>query len=193
MGRKKEYDIDTVVECAMHSFWDNGYENTSVRTLAKDMGINQFSIYSTFGNKHDLFLHVMKAYKKFVKENFLKNIINSDGAIEDIRTFLMEYGLSIQSGEVANGCLMVNTSLEITSDANEIIKNELNIYFDFVKNVFFELFEKSKVNNELPTDFDSEKYASYILGSLQGLSVYAKLRSREEVINYIDLIMKTIL
>jgi AcrR family transcriptional regulator len=41
-----------VIEKAMSLFWRNGYQNTSVRMLEKEMGINQFSIYASFGNKH---------------------------------------------------------------------------------------------------------------------------------------------
>jgi AcrR family transcriptional regulator len=32
----------------MSLFWRNGYQNTSVRMLEKEMGINQFSIYASF-------------------------------------------------------------------------------------------------------------------------------------------------
>jgi AcrR family transcriptional regulator len=70
MARKKEYQEDLVLEKAMHTFWANGFENTSLRILEKDMGINQFSIYSSFGSKQGLFIEVLKKHKGFVKEFF---------------------------------------------------------------------------------------------------------------------------
>jgi AcrR family transcriptional regulator len=42
----------------MSLFWRNGYESTSVRMLEKEMGINQFSIYASFGSKQGVFLKV---------------------------------------------------------------------------------------------------------------------------------------
>jgi TetR/AcrR family transcriptional regulator, transcriptional repressor for nem operon len=48
MPRTKSYNENEVLERAMNVFWSNGYEATSVRLLEKEMGINQFSIYSSF-------------------------------------------------------------------------------------------------------------------------------------------------
>lgn len=191
MGRRKAYDIEEVVERAMHVFWANGYDGTSVRMLETEMGINQFSIYNTFGNKHNLFLKAMTAYKKFVEDNLLNIIINSNGKIEDIRTAFLGFGLAVQSKQLAHSCLMVNTSLENTADTCEINDN-LNLYFDFVRETLFDLLEKAKMNNELPHNFDSKVHASYLLGSLQGLAVFAKHSSKTEVIEYINVVINTI-
>jgi len=46
MARKKQYNEEDVLEKALTLFWSNGYESTSTRMLEKEMGINQFSIYS---------------------------------------------------------------------------------------------------------------------------------------------------
>lgn len=40
----------------MALFWRNGYETTSIQMLEKEMGINKFSIYSSFGNKEGVFI-----------------------------------------------------------------------------------------------------------------------------------------
>ena len=56
MARKKEYIEDEVIEKAMALFWRNGYETTSIQMLEKEMGINKFSIYSSFGNKEGVFI-----------------------------------------------------------------------------------------------------------------------------------------
>ena len=52
MARKKSYDEKDVIEKALSTFWREGYEGTSTRMLEKEMGINQFSIYSSFENKN---------------------------------------------------------------------------------------------------------------------------------------------
>jgi len=50
MARKKEYREEEVIEKAMNLFWRNGYESTSMQMLEKEMGINKFSIYASFGS-----------------------------------------------------------------------------------------------------------------------------------------------
>lgn len=55
MPRKKQYNEQEVIEKAMQLFWRNGYETTSVQMLEKEMGINKFSIYASFGSKDGVF------------------------------------------------------------------------------------------------------------------------------------------
>jgi TetR/AcrR family transcriptional repressor of nem operon len=47
----------------MQLFWEKGYEATSVQDLVEGMGINRFSLYDTFGSKHDLFLKALDRYR----------------------------------------------------------------------------------------------------------------------------------
>ena len=89
MARKKEYIEEEVVEKAMHLFWKNGYETTSMQMLEKEMGINKFSIYSSFGNKHGLFLESLKQYKSrtfAILDKFKK----ATNGVEDIKQFFYD-------------------------------------------------------------------------------------------------------
>ena len=54
MARPREFDEATVLEAAMHCFWAQGYEATSVRDLAAQMGITGASLYNAFGDKRSL-------------------------------------------------------------------------------------------------------------------------------------------
>ena len=188
MSRKKEYQEDLVVEKAMQTFWANGFEKTSLRMLEKDMGINQFSIYSSFGSKNGLFVEVLKKYKSHIKVTFLKDLLNSKGSLDDLRGFLKAYGHGIQSGQKPYGCLMINTGMEV-GEKDPDIAFELDSHFASLRETFYNLLEKIKFNEELSAHFDSNKYASYLLGSIQGLSLFAKFHSQKEVDDYIDTVM----
>ena len=191
MPRKKEFDEDLVLEKAMHTFWECGYENTTVRRLEKDMGINQFSIYSTFGSKRELFLQVLKKYKEYVQNNMLKDLSEKGGSLNDIREFLLAYGHSIRSGKNPNGCLMVNAGLESgTKDYD--LGDCMRTYFDFIKLTFCSVLKNAKNNGELAENFDVEKNSSFLLVSTQGLSVYAKLYSEKEINEFVDSIMTSL-
>lgn len=54
-GRPLSSDKDAALEKAMLTFWQYGYEATSMSDLSQAMGINAPSIYSVFGNKRSLF------------------------------------------------------------------------------------------------------------------------------------------
>ena len=191
MPRKKEYQVDEVLHKAMHTFWNHGYENASVRVLEKEMGINQFSIYASFGNKRELFIEVLKKYKQHVETTFLKDLLQSQGSISDIKKFFLRFGYAIQSGENSNGCLMVNTGMEIGQKDPEIAQ-QLATYFGFIKDTFFHCLEKAKQIGVLKSNFDSSAHAEFLLGSLQGMSLYAKFRSKSEIRAYVATILKTL-
>jgi len=189
MPRKKAYERGDVLEKAMHTFWQNGYERTSVRLLEKDMGINQFSIYDSFGNKQALFIEVLKKYKNHVGTTFLSELKQSEGRLTDIRKFLSDYAQTVREGKQANGCLMVNTGLEVGHKDAQVLR-QLELYFDFIRRILRHALDKAKNLGEVAQDFDTEKHALFLLGSLQGLSVYAKFQRPEEIEAFIDQTMK---
>ena len=63
MPRPKAFDPDAALHKAMQVFWERGYEATSVDDLVQCMGINRFSLYSTFGGKHQLFVAALERYR----------------------------------------------------------------------------------------------------------------------------------
>ena len=55
MARPREFDATMVLEAAMNCFWAQGFEQTSVRDLAEQMGITGASLYNAFGDKRSLY------------------------------------------------------------------------------------------------------------------------------------------
>jgi len=64
MGRPRTFDRDKAVEQAMHIFWQNGYESTSLSQLkaAIGNGISAPSFYAAFGSKEALFQECVQRY-----------------------------------------------------------------------------------------------------------------------------------
>lgn len=62
MARPKEFDVDQVLDRATELFWTKGYEETSMRELEEGLGVGRQSLYSTFGDKHELFLAALDRY-----------------------------------------------------------------------------------------------------------------------------------
>jgi len=86
VARKKQYNETEVLEKAMRLFWKNGYETTSMQMLEKEMGINKFSIYASFGSKQGLFLESLKHYKSKVHA-ILDKLKKGTNGVEDIKQF----------------------------------------------------------------------------------------------------------
>jgi AcrR family transcriptional regulator len=64
MGRPRSFDRDIAVEEALHLFWEQGYESTSLSQLKAAIGggITAPSFYAAFGSKEALFKECMERY-----------------------------------------------------------------------------------------------------------------------------------
>lgn len=183
MSRKKQYNEDEVVEKAMHLFWKNGYETTSMQMLEKQMGINKFSIYASFGNKHGLFLETIKCYKAKTKSLF-ENFKNATNGVADIKQFFHD---SV-AGNQQSGCLVTNTYNEFAESDDQIITEQMNLFMDNLKQLFIE-----KLRMDTTKDEDTIlKQANYLLLAKHGLAAAARVNNQKEIEDYIEMTFKNI-
>ncbi len=64
MGRPRQFDRDTALTRAMHLFWQNGFDATSLSQLKAELGISAPSFYAAFGSKETLFRETVALYLK---------------------------------------------------------------------------------------------------------------------------------
>lgn len=183
MARKKQYIEEEVIEKAMALFWRNGYENTSVRMLEQEMGINQFSIYASFGNKQGLFLESLKAYKKRI-QTITKILENSNSGVKGIKEYFYSFLEFSKEGLMKKGCLVTNTINEIGDTGEDEIRLELMNFFGYVLNLF-----TKNLAQEPGKDLQTiERQANYLGGSMLGLSMASKIMDQQQLEDYIETI-----
>lgn len=182
MARKKEYIEEEVIEKAMHLFWRNGYETTSVRMLEKEMGINQFSMYSSFGNKHGVFLESIKCYKKKARQELIDKLKQSTNGIEGIKEYFYNFIEFSKDAKLNKGCLLTNTVNELGEQADAVIISEI---VKFATDVKAHIIEKLETDKE--KDLETiDKQANYLMVALQGLSVASKMFERQQIEDFIE-------
>src|SRR5215475_7801060 len=96
----------------MDCFWRDGYEATSVRDLAAQMGIAGPSLYNAFGDKRSLFQAVLRRYVERATRERIDRLEKSLPPKEAVRAFLGEIVERSIDGD-RRGCLLVNSALEI--------------------------------------------------------------------------------
>ncbi len=192
MPRVKAYDKDLVLEKAMNVFWIHGYGNTSVRLLEKEMGINQFSIYSSFLNKKNLFIETLRKYREHAGQSLFSSLRKRNAGINDLKEFLYGFVELVRQGKARNGCLVVNTTSEMDAATDPDIAVELQKYFVFVQGMIRNILLNSIQAGDVSPDTDVEKYSNYLLGLMQGLSVIAKNMNEKQVADYISVALLNI-
>jgi len=110
MPWEKTYDEAEVLESAMHAFWSNGYQGTSIADLIAATGLNRGSLYAGFGNKRALFLRALAHYDATYRTGYLDRL----GREHAPRDAILAAFETAARGDprLPGGCLMVNTALE---------------------------------------------------------------------------------
>jgi len=187
MARKKQYKEEEVIEKAMHLFWRNGYENTSVQMLEKEMGINKFSIYASFGSKHGVFLESLKSYKAKTKEMFDK-FKNASNGVEDIKQFFYDsVHIGYQDG-CKKGCLVTNTYNEFSESEDSEINDQMTLFMDNLKSLFIEKLRMHPTKDEQTI----ERQANYLVLAKHGLAAATRVNSQKEIEDYIEMTFQNI-
>ncbi|WP_025764480.1 TetR/AcrR family transcriptional regulator [Dyadobacter tibetensis] len=187
MPRKKEYTEEEVIEKAMRLFWRNGFESTSMQMLEKEMGINKFSIYSSFGNKQGVFTASLKCYKDKL-DGIFKKFRESSNGVEDIKTFFYD------SVEISNrpgnekGCLVTSTYNESHRLEDQTIKKDMQAFMEILRNLFIQKLsmDKSKTEEEVL------KQANFLLLAKHGLAAASRVNTAQEIEDYIELTFRNI-
>lgn len=187
MARTKQYNEAEVVEKAMNLFWKNGYETTSMQMLEREMGINKFSIYSSFGNKHGLFLESLKLYKSNVS-TVLDKLKKGTKGIEDIKQFFYDSVSSSFKNDKAKGCFVTNTYNEFSDKEDECIQKQMNSFMDNLKSIIIEKLEMDASKNEETIT----KQANYLLLAKHGLAAASRVNTKEEIEDYIEMVFKNL-
>ncbi|MFC5451317.1 TetR/AcrR family transcriptional regulator [Paenibacillus aestuarii] len=171
MPRTKEFDEDAVLLKAMHLFWIQGYEKTSINDLVTHLGIHRRSLYDTFGDKHQLFLLAIERYKKFLNGHFESGISRAGSARQAIQ-YLFDFMIDGYEGKPP-GCLFVNMAVELAPHDDEI-DGQASESFVIVEKLLADLIRKGQENGEFATTRDASELAEDMHNSLLGLRVLAR-------------------
>jgi TetR/AcrR family transcriptional regulator, transcriptional repressor for nem operon len=181
MSRTKNYIEEEVIEKAMNLFWRNGYETTSTRMLEKEMGINQFSIYSSFGNKQGVFLESIKCYRGKIK-GIIDKLKKSPNSVEAVKQYFYNFIEFSQESGHKNGCLITNAALELGENADEFVLNEIMKFSGEIKTLFLNNLKLDKTKDEETL----ERQANYLIIAMMGLSMASKVFNRQQIDDYIE-------
>ncbi len=186
MPRKKNYDENEVLQRAMWIFWSFGYDAANVRLLEKEMGINQFSIYSSFKNKKNLYLESLRAYSRYMLEKEFLDLSNEETTINDLKMFLKNCIEKNPSGLKINGCMVVNAACSRLIN-DEDIQEVLKTHFSSIKNMLCKIIQNSLQKKEVSNINDIDKSSNYLLGIMQGFCVGLRVLSKNQLHDYIEI------
>ncbi|WP_342504345.1 TetR/AcrR family transcriptional regulator [Lysinibacillus sp. FSL L8-0126] len=182
MARTREFDEEKVLEAAMQLFWEKGYEATSLSDLTARMGIQRPSIYSTFGDKKELFEAALRRYTTSRAADIRARLQSHTSVKQAFATFFEEVIAAEYTKDLSNGCFCINTMVELAphDERFEILTREHQLYLAVI---FQETIERGIQTGELDADTDAKSLAQALLVALIGLTVMLKSQPQQAFVD----------
>lgn len=180
MARPREFDEAVVLEAAMLCFWAKGYEATSVRDLAEQMGITAASLYNAFGDKRALYRQALDHYLQLSVHDRIRRLERLP-PYPAIRAFFNEIIERSVSDKQRRGCMLVNSALELAPHDNEfqkIISKELTV----IEHFFRERIVAGQRDGTITSLKQADELAKLLLSVLLGIRVLARTRPQRSVL-----------
>jgi TetR/AcrR family transcriptional regulator, transcriptional repressor for nem operon len=180
MARPREFDEVTALEAAMNCFWAQGYELTSVRDLAQQMGITGASLYNAFGDKRLLYRQALHHYlEQTVRDRVAR--LERLAPFAAIRTFFDEIVERSVTDKQRRGCMLVNSALELAPydpEFQKIVAEEMI----FIEAFFRRCIEAGQKDGTISAIRPAAELAKLLLSVLLGIRVLARTRPQRAVL-----------
>lgn len=181
MARPREFSEDAVLNAAMKCFWEWGYEATSVRDLAAEMGITGPSLYNAFGDKRSLFRKVLERYAQHSARARIARLEATLPPKKSVQAFISEIVEHSLDDRDRRGCLLVNTALEIAPHDPEI-GAEIVGRLGEVEAFFRRAITAAQADKTVPPDRDPKDLARLLLGVTLGIRVLARAKPERKLL-----------
>jgi TetR/AcrR family transcriptional regulator, transcriptional repressor for nem operon len=180
MARPREFDEATVLEAAMQCFWAQGYELTSVRDLAVQMGIKGASLYNAFGDKRSLYRRALDYYlEQSVRDRISR--LERLPPYSAIHGFFDEIIERSVKDKRRRGCMLVNSALELAphdAEFRKIISRETI----FIEAFFRRCVIAGQQDGTISAIRPAAELAKVLLSVLLGIRVLARTRPQRIVL-----------
>jgi TetR/AcrR family transcriptional repressor of nem operon len=172
VARPREFDEDAVLDGALRTFWEKGYEGTSVEDLVQSTGLGRASLYGAFGDKEKLFLRALERYLAEAEQ--LSEIANDErkSAPEILDRMLRSRLGASCSRDSPKGCflLLVGTAGDGPPAARQALASSLQQLERLLASVIKRGQERGEIHNRQ----EPIALARFLVVIMQGMSASAR-------------------
>ncbi|KAB8171071.1 TetR family transcriptional regulator [Streptomyces sp. 3MP-14] len=172
-GRPRSFDRDAALEQATRTFWQHGYEATSISDLTAAMGIGAPSLYAAFGDKRTLFEQVVAHYVERYGSFVGRAMAEEPTARAAVGRVLREAAVEYTTPGRPTGCMIVSAVTNYQESAREVAE-ELRVVRDGNRRAFRSRIRVDIASGVLPATVDADALARYSGAVMQGMSQQAR-------------------
>ncbi len=173
MVRTRSFDPDDTLQRVVTLFTSKGYAETSMEDIVKATGVSRYGLYSTFGNKRELFEQALERFADSMGRQSFLRLLEPDASVADIRAIFAERLDALFRGGKLRGCLLCNTAMEVAPHDNDM-EEVLQRFMKRISKAFAIGLETAKSRGDAAADVDAKAASDHLTSILFGLVVLAR-------------------
>jgi AcrR family transcriptional regulator len=171
MARPREFDEGEVLDRALATFWEHGYEGTSIDELVAATGLGRASLYGAFGDKEQIFAKALDRYCARMGDS-----LSIGGGEPSARVALgrLVRALVLKSSPKSGprGCFLLSTA--VGGDAPPAAREAYAEYTSRLERALTALVRRGQESGEIAQTADAPAVARMLVVLLQGISASAR-------------------
>ncbi|MFP1132945.1 TetR/AcrR family transcriptional regulator [Asticcacaulis sp. W401b] len=175
MARPQEFNREDVLEKAMSLFWNKGYEATSLTDLIETTGLSKSSLYSSFGDKHAVFLAAYDRYRA-ARASEMNAILERGSAREAIETFFRKIVSDAKATEFSDGCMSTNQAVEMAPH-DPLVRHRVDQDFKLIEAALARAIERGRTDGSVGDAVNPVRLARLFVVAFPGLQVMVRAGS----------------
>ncbi|MFJ1259263.1 TetR/AcrR family transcriptional regulator [Cupriavidus sp. CuC1] len=161
----------------------HGLSATSVRDITTAAGVPLGSFTNHFPSKDAFGLEVLERYRSRSEAEVQATLLNDQlRPLDRLSAYIDSARDFLNQNQMCDGCLCGNISAEANEHSDEIVDRVVRAFADDERSIAYCLWAAVEAG-ELPPDTDVEDLAGFVLSSLQGAFLVAKVRRSPEPVN----------
>ena len=169
-----------IIRTAANLFHQQGVRSTSPDEIIEASRTGKGQFYHYFRSKEGLVHEVLQTYLDDIKTgaSHVKYVINSWRDLE--KWFLAHVELQ-KHYEMTRGCPFGTLGNEVTQN-DELIRQDVSLIFEVVKNKLAAFFIKEKAKGRLARQASEERMADFCIATIQGAMLMGKIKKSSQTV-----------
>lgn len=143
MGKKNE-KLNEIKQAATRLFAGRGYHNTSMREIARELGMNQSSLYHYFKGKEDILFALLNGAMDDALDT-LEEICRSDLSPRGKLTQVLSFYTNYYAGDQDRLVLLVNEQSYLGENFRKILIQKERRYVHLIQSILKALTEEGRM------------------------------------------------
>lgn len=179
MGRRKEYQREKVIGMAMNTFWDKGFQATSLTDLTNATGLNKKTLYAEFESKQGVFDAALSLYTSMGVAQAEQFLTAEPLGLENIR----RYFLAMDYEPSCRGCLMtmtINQKNLVDESSMTLVRRAL----ERIEALLRQNLTAAAAAGDLEDPAAVDRLATFLIFSIQGITTMGKYEGNRQKLAY---------